>query len=346
MLAAVYDGEELRLRDRSLSPVGPGEVLIKVQAAAICGTDQRILAEGHKKLSSGSERVLGHEFTGEIVEKGAEVTGLRKGERIVVAPNIGCGRCEQCLKGNHHRCPNYRAVGISLDGGFAEYFKAPKEAVEQGNIISVPEDVPPEEAVLTEPLATCYNAQMACEFTMGDKVLVAGAGPMGILHVILARFGGAGKLIVSEVQELRRERAREFEADATVNPNEEELPKAVDELTRGQGVDHAFVAAPVAQAQAGALRSAAIEGCVHFFATLPEDEAVEAFPSNLLHYRQIGVTGTSGASITHLRDVLQIMASGRLPLKDVVTHSFHLEEITQAVDKAASNDSLKVLVKP
>lgn len=346
MLAAVYDGEGLELKEKSLSPLGPGEVLVKVQAAAICGTDKRILAEGHKKLPSGSERILGHEFTGKIVEKSSEVKELRKGERIVVAPNIGCGRCNQCLQGNHHRCPDYQAIGISLDGGFAEYFKAPAEAVEQGNIIPVPEEVPPEEVVLTEPLSTCYNAQMACDFTMGDKVLVAGAGPMGILHVILARFGGAGKIIVSEVKELRQKRAREFGADATINPGEEELPKAVDELSKGQGVDHAFVAAPAAPAQLEALTSAAIEGCVHFFATLPEDQALDEFPSNLLHYRQIRATGTSGASINHLRDVLQIMATGRLPLNQVVTHSFPLEEINQAVDKAASDDSLKVLVKP
>lgn len=346
MLSAVYDGEGIELKQKPVPDLGPGEVLVRVQAAAICGTDLRILAEGHKKLDPGSDSVLGHEFTGKVAKIGSDVDGIQQGDRIVIAPNIGCGQCDQCLRGNHHRCPDYRAIGISLDGGFAEYFVAPREAVERGNLIPVPETVPPEEAVLTEPLSTCYNAQLTCGFTMGDKVLIVGAGPMGILHTILARFGGASKIILSEVNESRRARAQEFGADKTLDPKDIELVEATDELTEGKGVDHAYVAAPAAKAQAAALQSAAIEGCVHFFATLPEEQSIKEFPSNLLHYRQVKVTGSSGASIGHLNDVLQIIATARLPLAEVVTHTYSLNEIDRAVDKAASEDSLKVLVKP
>ena len=346
MLAAVYDGTDLKLEERPKPKINSEEALVKVKAATICQTDLRILNEGHKKISEGESAVLGHEFTGEIVEVGENVDQLEVGQDIVIAPNIGCGKCEQCLTGNHHRCPDFRAVGISIDGGFEEFFKVPAEAIERGNVVPLPEGIDPNEAAITEPLSTCYNALTACDIGVGDFVLVIGAGPMGLFNMLMAKYAGASKLIVSEVVEERKEKAKEFGADIILDPTEAPLEEQVKEVTRGRGVDVSIVAAPVSQAQLQAIKSTAIEGKVNFFATLPKDQELKEFPSNYLHYNQVYVTGTSGASRSHFVKTLDIIASGRLPLSKVVTHEYPLEEIDKAIEKAKENDSLKVLVRP
>ncbi|KXB01476.1 hypothetical protein AKJ41_01430 [candidate division MSBL1 archaeon SCGC-AAA259O05] len=346
MLAAAFDGTDLKLEERPRPEINRKEALVKVKAASICHTDLRIVDEGHKKLSGEGTTVLGHEFTGKIVEVGDGVERLSEGQDIVVAPNVGCGKCEQCLSGNHHRCPDYRAIGISIDGGFEEYFKIPSEAILRGNVVAIPEGIEPKEAALTEPLSTCFNAQTACGLEVGDFVLIIGAGPMGIMNLMMAKYGGASKVIVSEVIEERQERAEEFGADFVLDPTEFPLQEQVEEITRGRGADVSIVAAPVGQAQLQAIKSTAIEGRVNFFATLPQGEAVEEFPSNYLHYNQVYVTGTSGASRTHFVKTLDIIASGRLPLSEVVTDEYPLEEMDEALEKARKNESLKVIVRP
>ncbi|MFP4006037.1 MAG: alcohol dehydrogenase catalytic domain-containing protein [Candidatus Hadarchaeia archaeon] len=346
MLAAAFDGSDLNLEERPKPEISKGEALIRVKAASICQTDLRIISEGHKKLSGEGSTVLGHEFTGEIVELGDEVKGFVEEQDVVIAPNIGCGRCSQCLSGNHHRCPDFRAVGISIDGGFQEYFKAPEEAIVRGNIVPVPDGIEPRVAAVAEPFSTCYNALTACDLGVSDFVLVIGAGPMGILNLIMAKYGGASKVIVSEVLEERQKRAKEFGADAVLDPTESPLEEQVQEITRGEGVDVSIVAAPVSQAQLQAIKSTAIEGKVNFFATLPKDQSLEEFPSNYLHYNQVYVTGTSGASRNHFVDTLDIISSGRVPLDRVVTHEYPLSEMEEALEMARDSESLKVVVKP
>ncbi len=346
MLAAAYDGSDLNLEERPKPEINSKEAFLKVKAATICHTDLRIIKEGHKKISGEGSTVLGHEFTGEIVELGGSVDRLSEGQDVVIAPNIGCGKCEQCLTGNHHRCPDFRAVGINIDGGFEEYFKIPSEAIQRGNVVPVPEGVKPKLASITEPFSTCYNAMTACDLEVSDYVLIIGAGPMGILNVMMAKYGGSSKVIVSEVAEERQERAKKFGADIVLDPTDAPLEDQVEEVTRGRGVDVSIVAAPVSQAQLSAIKSTAIEGKVNFFATLPQEESLEEFPSNYLHYNQVYVTGTSGASRTHFVKTLDIMASERLSLDEIITHEYSLEEMDKAIDKARQKESLKVLVRP
>ncbi len=346
MLAAKYNGSGLELQEKPKPTIDPTQALVRVEAAAICGTDLRIIEHGHSNLPEGKHPVLGHEFVGEVVEVGDEVDSSLEGQRVVVAPVIGCGKCEQCLAGNNHKCPDYRAIGIAMDGGFAEYFRVPSEAIERGNLATIPENLSYKEAVVTEPLATSYQALKVCDLRMNDVVLVIGAGPMGLFHTMLARLGGASKVIVSEIVESRRKLASELGADLTFDPTEGALPEYVKEITGGHGADIGVVAVPSARAQVQAIKSAAIEGRVHFFGTLPEEESIKEFPSNLLHYRQVYVTGSSGTSNSNLRETLKIMASGRLPVGEVITDEYPLEQIDEAIDRAGEKSSLKVTVWP
>jgi L-iditol 2-dehydrogenase len=218
MLAAVYHGpNDLRLEEVPRPQIGADDVLVKVLDASICGTDLRILHGEHRKYPEGTVRIPGHELVGEIAEIGGNVSGFPSGQRVFVAPNMGCGHCRQCISGNNHICANQEALGITLDGGFAEYVRIPAAAVHQGNLIPIGADVDPAAAALIEPFACVVRGQDAVNVQSGDVVLVIGAGPIGVMQVMLARLRGAIKVIVSDSHPYRRQRALELGADRVID---------------------------------------------------------------------------------------------------------------------------------
>jgi L-iditol 2-dehydrogenase len=347
MLAAVYHGVgDMRVEEVPRPTVGDEEALLRVRAASICGTDLRIYSSGHFKIPLGTSRILGHEFAGEVVEVGSMVKSLIPGMRVAIAPNIGCGVCQQCIQGRSHLCPIYDAFGITLDGAFTEYILIPKEAIQQGNIVSVPERVSFEEAALNEPFSCCYNGSRACGIEPGDSVLIVGAGPIGIMHLFLASLSGASKVVISEMIEERLAGALEFGADLAVNPEKEDLVAAIKEVTDGRGVDVIIVAAPSPAAQEQALDLAASQGRINFFGGLPQGREFINFDSNRVHYRQLVVTGTTGSSNYQYRKSMEIVASGRVDLSSLISARFPLTEVTEAFSLAASKKAMKVLIIP
>ncbi len=191
MLAAVYHGpNDLRLECTLRPRIGPDEVLLRVVSAGICGTDLRIVHGAHRKYPPGTVRIPGHEVVGDIADVGAAVLDLHVGERVFVAPNMGCGHCRQCLSGNNNRCAAYEALGVTLDGAFAEYVRVPAAAIRQGNLIPVPREIDPAGAALLEPFACVLRGQRAVDLRSGDNVLIVGAGPIGVMHTMLARLTG------------------------------------------------------------------------------------------------------------------------------------------------------------
>ena len=193
MLAArMYGINDLRIEEMPKPKIGAGEILVKVRAAAICGTDVRMLTSGAKGTDSSQPLVLGHEFAGDIVEIGSAVTGYQAGMRVAVAPNMGCGVCDLCVSGNGHLCPHYQAFGINLDGAFAEYVRIPSRAVAGGNVAVLPRRVSYAEGALNEPFSCAYNGSQHCHIQPGDYVLVVGSGAIGLMHAKLAKLAGAG----------------------------------------------------------------------------------------------------------------------------------------------------------
>jgi threonine dehydrogenase-like Zn-dependent dehydrogenase len=269
MLAAVYHGpHDIRLEEVPLPQPGPGEAVMRVRAASICATDLRIFNHGHFKIPEGAVCILGHEVAGEIVAVGEQVTYLTPGMRVAVVPNVGCGVCWECVRGNNNLCPDYDAFGITLDGGFAEYMLITVPAMQQGNMVEIPDNLSFEEAALNEPLSCCYNAQQACRLAPGETMVIMGAGPMGLMNLLLARYSGAGQVIVSEVQENRAHQAAEFGADLVVDPNKRDLKEAVLKATGGRGAGVIIVAVGSAALQGQAVELAARRGRVNFFAGL------------------------------------------------------------------------------
>ena len=199
MQAAVYHGpNDIRYEDVSYPELGPGDLIIKVLNANICGTDLRILHGGHRHYPEGTIRIPGHEVVGEIVAVGEKNQKYKLGERVFIAPNMGEGDSRETISGNNNLDPNFKAIGINMDGAFAEYMLIPEAAVSQGNVMPVSESEDPAVAALIEPLACVLRGQNAVKVKSGDILVVMGAGPIGMLHVLLAKARGAAKVIVSE----------------------------------------------------------------------------------------------------------------------------------------------------
>jgi L-iditol 2-dehydrogenase len=334
------------VEETRLPEIGAGELLVKVLSASICGTDLRIFHGDHRKYPPGTIRIPGHEVVGTIAEIGADLEGFMPGERVFIAPNMGCGHCAQCVSGNNNLCANYDAIGVTIDGGFAEYMRVPANSVYQGNVIPVSESVDPAVAALMEPFACVLRGQNAVKIQPGEIVLVIGAGPIGVMHAKLAKARGAGRVIVSEPIADRAAQAKRMGADRAVNPTEENLQAAIDEESHGHGADIVIVAAPVHAAQEDALRLAAIGGRINFFGGLPKDRPTINFDSNLVHYKELIVTGTTACSTHDCWQATRMVNTGLIDLRDLVSQRFPLSEAASAFAAAEDRKSLKIVLEP
>lgn len=347
MDAAVYHGiGKISIEELPRPEPGPDEVLLKVGAAGICGTDLRIYRTGHHRIPQGVARVLGHEMSGEIVEVGKRIRSLQKGQRVGVAPNIGCGVCRQCVAGWTNLCEDYDAFGISLDGAFADYMLIPSEAIRQGNVVPIPDHVPFTVAALAEPISCCLNGQEAVGLGRDDVVLIIGAGPIGIMHMLLAHLSGARKVVISELSEPRREMATTLGADIVVNPDREALREVVMGASGDEGADVVIVAAPAPQAQAEALELASRQGRINFFGGLPKDCSYVELDANLIHYKQLIVTGTTGSNVRQYRSTMHLIGSGRLKMEQIVATTLGLEDIHEGIERSGSGQEMRILIEP
>lgn len=344
MRAAVFHAPgTVVLEDRPIPAVGPGDLLIRVQAASVCGTDLRIFNYGHFKLAPGAHRVQGHETAGEIVATGGEVTGYAVGDRVSVTPNVGCGRCPMCLRGLNNMCPDYEAFGVSLDGGFAEYLLVPAFAVQRGNVFHLPAGLDYAQAALVEPFSCCLRGVRSVGIGPQDDVLVVGAGPIGAFTVMLARLAGARRIIVANRSRGRLAQLARYGADTLIEVGDRDLVEAVKAETGSRGVDVVITAASSAQVQADAVQLLATHGRVNFFAGLsgrggPPTVAID---TNRVHYQGLTLTGTTGSSNADYADALQIVGQGRVDLSGLLTRTFSVEDIHEAFAYAASGAGMK-----
>ncbi len=347
MKAAVYHGpNDIRYEEVPYPELGPGDLIIKVLSANICGTDLRILHGGHRHYPEGTVRIPGHEVVGEIVAVGKDVDKYQIGDRVFVAPNMGKGDSRETISGNNNLDPNFTAIGINLDGAFAEYMRVPEEAVRQGNVMHVDEQKDPAIAALIEPLACVLRGQNAVNTRVGDNVLVMGAGPIGILHMLLAKARGAARVMISEPQELRRNQARDLGADLVIDPINEDLEAVVRGVTEGRGADVIIVAAPSKPAQESALRIAAVGARINLFGGLPKNDPTIKFDSNLVHYKELMVTGTTACSTYDCLQAADLLNAGVLDLSALVTNRFPLSEVKQAFEAAADGTNMRVALVP
>jgi L-iditol 2-dehydrogenase len=318
-----------------------GDMLIKVKAATICGTDLRIL-RGKKTAGIRYPSILGHEFSGVVVDTGGN-SQFAVGDRVGICPQFSCGECAYCKRDAENLCSNMIAMGYQIDGAFAECVRIPAQGVRTGNVFALPDGMSFEAAALAEPLACVMNGQERVGVGSGDTVVILGAGPIGLMHIKLARLAGARKIIVSQTSETRRQAALAAGADIAVDPNQENLNAIVRDATGGLGADVVIVAIGVPALANEAISLARGRGRVSLFAGFDKG-TVAPLDVNAIHYNEVMVTGAFGLSRRLFAEALDRIASGRLELDTLITHRFKLEEIESAIQAAENRSALKVAI--
>ena len=342
--AVVYGKGDLRLEEMAIPPVPDGSIRVRVQACAICGTDIRIYRKGDYRAQYPV--VVGHEIAGIVEAVAPGVRGTREGDRVCVAPGHGCGLCRMCRMGYPNVCISpFPALGYKVNGGFEEFLAVPENIFRLGFVNPIPSSLSFLQASLSEIIACCINAQHNAQVRQGDTVLVLGSGPAGIIHTQLAKRSGAEKVILSQRSRPRLDLATSrFPVDRAVASGEEDLEKAVMEETDGEGADVTFVCAPSADAQAMAIRLTAPRGRVNFFGGLAKGESVVSLDTNIIHYKELFVSGASSSLPEGNREALQLLADRAIDPDKLVTHLFTIDEIDRAFDVAEGKTGIKVVV--
>ncbi|MCF6471395.1 alcohol dehydrogenase [Nonomuraea sp. MG754425] len=324
---------DIRIEDAPEPVAGPGELKIRVRNCSTCGTDAKILKFGHHHIVP--PRVMGHEIAGEVVGTGA---------RVQVIAAIPCGRCADCAAGRRTVCPNQESMGYHYDGGFAEYLIVPAKVLAVDGVNAIPDGVGYAEASVAEPLACVLNGQTLARVGPGDDVVVMGAGPIGCLHVRLARARGASRVFLVDVNAERLAMAAELvRPDAAIDADPVEQ---VLKLTGGRGADVVITAAASGAAQEQAVRMAARQGRLSFFGGLPKDDPVIALDSNLVHYRELTIVGANGSSPAHNAQALRLVAEGAVTVSDLITHRLPLPRVLDGIDLVTRGAAIKVTIEP
>lgn len=340
--AFLYGKRDIRVREVPVPHIGEEEVLIRVKRAAICGTDVRMYQNGVSGVDEEHPLIIGHEVAGVIEDVGMKVSRYRKGMRVTVAPNMGCGICDDCIRGRSHMCRNYRALGINMDGGFAEYMKVPAAAVYAGNIVEISSKLSFSEVSIAEALSCVLNGCQQCNIRPGDCVLIIGAGPIGIMHGMLAKLCGAAKIFINDIVKSRLEECRKI--DPSFITIHRDLEGFIKKETGGKGVDVVITACPVPAVQQEALELAANYGRVCFFGGLPEEKKMVSLNSNAIHYKQLSVTGTTRASLAQFKEVVGFLEAGILDVSSLITREIGLEDIDKGFAYACASDGLKNVI--
>ncbi len=345
MIAAVFHGPgELKVEEVPTPEIGPDEVLVRVGANTLCGTDLRIL-RGEKTRGVRRPAILGHEFAGHVYEAGRDVRGFEEGMPVAMAPVIPCRRCFYCRRDMENACMNRRAMGYEFDGGLSEYVRVPSVALEAGNLFAAREDVPMEYLALAEPLSCCVNGQRRSRVGVDDVVLIMGAGPIGLLHLQLSLLAGARTVVVSEPSPARRAYASDLGAHVVVDPTAEDLSYAVAESTEDIGVDSAIICIGLPQLVNEAIRLTRKGGRVNVFAGLAGKGWAEV-EANLIHYNEVEVTGTTAARRSDYETALRLIESGRIEVASLITDRVPLSSVDEAFARVGSGEVLKVAVVP
>ena len=335
--------EKIHNIERAIPKIKEDEVLVKVKAASICGSDVRMYNNGYANVDEKHPLILGHEIAGEIVEVGSNVNFYKVGMRVALAPNMGCGICDFCISGDTHLCESYEAFGINIPGGFAEYVRVPAKAVHQGNITVMDDAMSYEEGALIEPLSCVYNGQMIATVNSNDTVLIIGCGPIGIMHAMLAYAKGASKVIMNDLQENRLKEAKTI-LPTLITYAGNHLKEKIMKETANKGVDLCIVAAPSAEAQEASFQYMAMNGRLLFFGGLAKGKEKVHLDANVLHYKQLRVFGCTRASLESYRTSAKMVSCGQLPLAKLVSNRYSIEEFEDALTNAKKAISLKNII--
>jgi L-iditol 2-dehydrogenase len=338
LVSVYYNNQDVRVEEFPMPEIGEEEVLLKVMASGICGSD---VLEWYRLPKA--PRVLGHEATGIIEQVGKKVTNLKIGDRIFVSHHVPCNTCSHCQKGHHTACETLHNTNY-FPGGFSQYIKVPKINVQLG-IYKLPDDMTFEEGTFIEPLACVVRGQRLANIQKEDTVLIIGSGISGILHTQLSKFKGAKKVIVADINQYRMELAVQFGADYAFNADDS-LPQKIKALNEGHLADKVIVCTGATSAVTLAVDSVEKGGTILFFA-VPDPTVKIALPINQFWRNEITIQTSYGAAPNDLEEALSILSTKKMNIKDMITHTLPLREAQKGFQLMTNaGKSLKVILKP
>jgi len=339
--AMLYGVKDLRIEDIEVPEVGLGEVLVRVKAATTCGTDLKIFQRGYVEKIIKLPTVFGHEWAGEVVEVGEGLEWPKKGMRVRAGNSTPCLHCTMCQKGKYNLCENM----IWLWGAYAEYIKVPARMV-LINMQEIPQHVSYEEAAITEPLACVLHGAEGADVKLGDTVAIIGAGPIGLLHLLIAKKNGAGKIISIDLVEDRLNFAKRLGAVETINAGKENVVEKVRQFTDGYGADVVIEAIGLPATWEQALKLVRKGGTVLEFGGCPSGTEIK-LDTERLHYGEVTVCGAFHATPLHFRKALNLIASRTIDVRPLITRKMKLEEIKEAFEILSTTKSeIKIAVIP
>ena len=347
MKAAVYLGgpKNIKVKEVENPVIGQGEALIKVGACNICGVDLRTYYYGDMKIEP--PRVLGHELSGTVAELKSEEAGVNVGDRVILYIVLSCGTCNYCKRGRANLCDHRTTISYQHDGAFAEYMAVPKQAVKNRQLFRIPNHVSFEQAALAEPLGCVINAHGRLKIGIKDIVAVIGAGPIGILHCLVSKIEGARHVCLMDVSSERIKLSEQFGFDSYVRVTEKrEHIKKAREMNKGLGPDVVIVACASAQAQEDAIEMAAKAARIEFFGGLEKSNPYARLNTNLIHYRELKVSGSFSQNIDDFKTALKLISGKTFPADKIITHQFKLDHIIKAFELIRSGNAIKVSIKP
>lgn len=337
-VAMYYNNNDVRIEEMPVPKIGKGELLVKVMASGVCGSD---VMEWYRIKTA--PRVLGHEITGEIVETGSEVKNYKKGDRIFVSHHVPCNTCRYCLNEYHTSCETLHKTNFD-PGGFAEYLRVPEINVKNGVYI-LPDNVSYEEGTFIEPLACVIRGQRVANIKLKQSILVIGSGISGLLHIHLARTLGAGKIIATDINEYRLDSALKFGADAVINASEN-VPEQVKKLNDGRPADCVIICTGAMPAVKQAMQCVDKGGTILFFA-VPEPGNDVTIPITDFWRNEIKIMTSYGASPSDLAAALDLIHQKKVRVQDMITHRLSLSEAGAGFKLVAEGkESIKVIIEP
>lgn len=344
LAASLHSPGALVLDERPIPTLGPRDVLLSVEATTLCGTDLRI-ATGQKTNGVTPGVVLGHEIAARVWRVGSDLTAgvdvPAPGTQVGLAPEIACGHCAPCTSGRSNVCANMRLFGTGVDGALADFILVPEEAL--ACITPVAREIAPPHLALAEPLSCCLRATTRLPIESNSRVLVLGTGPIGLIHCALAVSAGARVMACG--RQARLEPARAMGAELTTGAQGEDLVREVMTWTDGVGADVVIIAVGAPALVSIAAQCARIGGHISFFAGFPTGAMTQIDP-NLVHYRELTISGSANATLDDYTAAVEALSSGRINLSPLITHEYELSDVSDALNAVRTRAGLKVAVRP
>lgn len=337
-VAMYYNNNDVRIEEMPVPKIKKGELLVKVMASGICGSD---VLEWYRIKTA--PRVLGHEISGDIVETGEGVKNYKKGDRVFVSHHVPCNTCHYCRNGFHTSCETLHKTNYD-PGGFAEYLRVPEINVKNGVYI-LPDSVSYEEGTFIEPLACITRGQRIANLKPHQTLLVIGSGISGLLHIHLAKKSGVQKIIATDINKFRLEAASKFGADAVIDADED-IPKRAMELNNGMLADCVIICTGAVSAINQALKSVDRGGTILFFA-VPEPGVDIKIPVTEFWRNEIKIMTSYGAAPVDIENAIELVKSKKLNLSEMITHRLSLAEAALGFKLVAEGkESIKVIIEP